>query len=555
MTIQLLPLPTELLELDGPGYPLDAGTTITAPEELRGEAEWLQAALRGATGLPLHETPSEAAGAGAAHGVAPEGAIVFALDAELGHEAYRVAVSAGGIRLSAGDAAGAFYAAQAVLQLLPPAIYRHARVTGVDWLVPAVRISDAPRFRWRGAMLDVARHFLPTREVLRFIDLLAAHRLNVLHLHLSDDQGWRIEIARYPRLTEVGAWRTQTQLGAASEADAVFDGRPHGGFYTQDDLREIVAYAAARHIDVVPEIDVPGHSQAAIAAYPELGVTGERLEVFTRWGINENVLNMEESTVAFYQNVLDEVMAIFPSRYIGVGGDECPKTQWESDPRTRELMAERGLATGEELQTWFIRRLDAHISGAGRRLYGWDEILEGELEPGATIASWRGTRGAVTAARRGHDVVLCPDDQVYLDYRQSDSPDEPIPVSIVLTVEDVYAFDPALPELTPDEQRHVLGGQANIWTEHMDSPRTIDYFAFPRLAALAEVLWTTHDKDLDGFRARLGHHLARLDALGVEYRRADGPLPWQRRPGIPGRPSTREQRAAYIEAATANIAD
>jgi hexosaminidase len=542
MTVHLLPRPAELRELDAPGYRLDAASTIAAPEALRGEAQWLQTALRAATALPLREGPAEA-GAG----------IVLALAPELGAEAYRLTVSAAGIRIASGDAAGAFCAAQTVLQLLPPAIYRSAPVAGVEWSLPAVEIADAPRFGWRGAMLDVARHFLPKREVLRFIDLLAVHRLNVLHLHLTDDQGWRVEIARYPRLTEIGSWRRESQLGAGP--DATFDGRPHGGFYTQDDLREIVAYAAARHIHVVPEIDVPGHSQAAIAAYPELGVTGEQLEVFTRWGINANVLNMEESTVRFYLDVFDELMEIFPSRFVGVGGDECPKELWESDPRTRELMVERGLASGEELQTWFIRRLDAHISARGRRLFGWDEVLEGELAPDATIASWRGTRGAVTAARRGHDVVLCPDDQAYLDYRQSDSPDEPIPVAIVLTVEDVYAFDPVLPELTPDEQKHVLGGQANIWTEHMDSPRTVDYFAFPRLAALAEALWTPGPKDVDDFLVRLGHHLGRLDALGVEYRAAEGPRPWQRRPGVPGRPSTREERQAYMEAVTANIAD
>ena len=542
MTTALLPRPAELRELDEPGFRLEAATTFTAPDELRDEAEWLRSALRAATGLPLREA-----------GVGDEAAIVFALDAELGAEAYRLATSAAGIRIFAGGAAGAFYAAQTVLQLLPPAIYRRARVVGVDWVLPAVDIADAPRFGWRGAMLDVARHFMPKHDVLRFIDLLAAHRLNVLHLHLTDDQGWRIEILRYPRLTEVGAWRTESQVGAGP--DTTFDGRPHGGFYTQDELREIVAYAAARHIDVVPEIDVPGHSQAAIAAYPVLGVTGEQLEVYTRWGINPTVLNMEEATVRFYQGVLDEVMAIFPSRFIGVGGDECPKELWESDPRTRELMAERGLATGEELQTWFIRRLDEHLTGSGRRLFGWDEVLEGELDPGAVVASWRGSRGAVTAARRGHDVVLCPDDSVYLDYRQSGSPDEPIPVSIVLAVDDVYGFEPVPAELAAEQAAHVLGSQANIWTEHMDSPRTVDFFAFPRLAALAEVLWSSAPKDLAGFRARLTHHLLRLDALGVEYRAESGPKPWQRRPGIPGRPSTREQRAQYMDSVTANIAD
>ncbi|MFC4242337.1 beta-N-acetylhexosaminidase [Gryllotalpicola reticulitermitis] len=545
MTTALVPLPTSVRQTDADAYRLDAETTIAAPAELRGEAEWLQGALRPATGHPFREAVTADGAAG----------IVFTLDAELGAEAYRLTVSADGVRISAGDAAGAFYAAQTLLQLLPAAIYRRSTVPGIDWVVPAVEITDAPHFGWRGAMLDVARHFMPKHDVLRFIDLLAAHRLNVLHLHLTEDQGWRIEVKKYPRLTEIGAWRVESQVGAGNEETAVFDARPHGGYYTQDDLREIVAYAAARHVNVVPEIDVPGHSQAAIAAYPELGVKGEQLEVFTRWGINPNVLNMEESTVQFYRDVFDEVMDIFPGLYIGVGGDECPKEQWEADPRTQQLMAERGLSSGEELQTWFIRELDQHITSRGRRLYGWDEILEGELAPGATIASWRGTRGAVTAARRGHDVVLCPDDVVYLDYRQSELPDEPIPVAIVLTVADVYAFDPIPEGLTPEQQRHVLGGQANIWTEHMDSPRTVDYFAFPRLAAVAEALWTDAPKDLDAFLGRLDAHLARLDALGVEYRHDDGPRPWQRRPGIPGRPHSREERNAYIDAVTANISE
>jgi hexosaminidase len=293
--------------------------------------------------------------------------------------------------------------------------------------------------------------------------------------------------------------------------------------------------------------------QAALAAYPELGVTGEQLEVWTRWGINPAVLNAEESTVDFFTNVLDEVMQLFPSPYIGVGGDECPKDQWRADPRTQQRMAELGIPDEEALQSWFIRRLDDHLSAAGRKLFGWDEILEGGLAPGATVASWRGMTGAVTAARRGHDVVACPDYGVYLDYRQSDSADEPIPVGIVLTVADVYGFEPIPAELTEDEARHVLGGQANIWTEHMDSPRTVDFFAFPRLCALAEALWSAQERDYDDFAGRLDEHLARLDALGVEYRRPWGPQPWQRRPGIAGRPSTLDQRDAHIAQMVANI--
>jgi hexosaminidase len=536
----LIPRPNSMSSASGE-FVLDASTRISAPDELTGVASWLAGALRPATGLPLREGDGDGTG------------ITLALSNRLGPEAYRLETTPGGVRITGGDAAGVFYGAQVLLQLLPPAIYRKARVEGTHWAVPAVTIEDSPRFTWRGVMLDVARHFMPKHDVLRFIDLLAMHRFNTLHLHLTEDQGWRIEIKRYPLLTEVGSWRHETQVGGA--LDSPTDGRPHGGFYTQDDIREIVAYASERAITIVPEIDVPGHSQAAIAAYPELGVGGQPREVFTRFGVNYNVLNTEESTVRFYLDVFDEVMDLFPGEFIGVGGDECPKEQWMADSRTQQLLRERGLADEEELQTWFIRRLDDHITARGRRLYGWDEILEGELAPNATVASWRGMTGAAVAIARGHDVVACPDDVVYLDYRQSELPDEPIPVSISLTLEDVYAFEPVPAGLTDEEAKHVLGGQANIWTEHMDSPRTVDYFAFPRLCAVAEALWSSGDRSFGEFKNRLDSHLARLDSVGVEYRHESGPLPWQKRPGIPGRPASREERALAIAELVANIAN
>ncbi|MFG1923156.1 beta-N-acetylhexosaminidase [Cryptosporangium sp. NPDC048952] len=527
-----LPRPRSLVRDQGE-LVLDHSTTLGAPPALAGVLAWLQGALRPATGLPF--ATAEAA------------TIQLSLADELEPEAYQLSVGSH-VTICGGSPAGVFYGCQALLQLLPPAIYRRAPVSGQRWSLPAVQVDDAPRFGWRGVMLDVARHFLPKHDVLRFLDLMAAHRLNTLHWHLTDDQGWRCEIRRYPRLTEVGAWRRESQVGAGRDASG--DGRPHGGYYTQDDVREIVAYAAERFITIVPEIESPGHVQAALAAYPSLGVTGQALEVWTRWGISRDVLNIEESTVDFFTGVLDEVLELFPSRYIGVGGDECPRDQWRADPRTRERMAELGT---DDPQSWFIRRLDDHLTAAGRRSFGWDELLEGSPGPGTAIASWRGSTGTVAAARRGHDVVACPDDLVYLDYRQSELPDEPIPVSIPLAVADVYAFDPVPAELTPDEARHVLGGQANVWTEHADSPRTIDYLVFPRLCAVAEALWSSAERDFPDFDRRLRHHLARLDALGVEYRHADGPRPWQRRPGIPGRPESREERAAHVAGLVANI--
>ncbi|MCU1527064.1 MAG: beta-N-acetylhexosaminidase [Frondihabitans sp.] len=547
----LVPAPSSLIAGSGE-FVLDSATRIEAPESLSGTVVWLQGALRPATGLPLRE----AAGAVASAGTSSDtNRITLGLAPDLGASEYRLESDSSGVVIRGGDETGVFYGAETLLQLLPAAVYRRALVTGVRWAVPAVTVVDSPKFGWRGAMLDVARHFLPKHDVLRFLDLMALHKLNVLHWHLTEDQGWRIEIKRYPKLTSVGSWRTESQVGAGEDAPG--DGRPHGGFYTQDDIREVVAYAAALHIEVVPEVDVPGHSQAAIAAYPFLGIGGEstQLEVGTRWGIIDDVLAMEETTVDFYRNVFDEVMDLFPGTYIGVGGDECPRDQWRADPRTQELMRERGFTDESELQSWFIRKLDDHITSRGRTLFGWDEILEGELAPSATVASWRGMTGAVTAARRGHDVVSCPDDQVYLDYRQSDDPEEPIPVAIPLTLRDVYGFEPVPAVLTPTEAAHVLGGQANIWTEHMDSPRTVDFLVFPRLSAVAEALWTTGARDFDEFGPRLEAHLARLDAVGVEYHHADGPLPWQKRPGIPGRPSTREARNAYIAELVANISD
>lgn len=478
-----------------------------------------------------------------------DGDIHLAIDAAVPSEGYRLDARDGRVRITGGGSAGVSWGIQTLRQLLPPATLRAAAVPGTTWRVPEILIEDAPRFGWRGLMVDVARYFLPKHELLRTLDLMALHRLNVLHLHLSDDQGWRMEIRRYPRLTEVGAWRRESRVGDGH------DGRPHGGFYSQDDLREIVAYAASRSIRVVPEIDCPGHMRALIAAYPERGVSGDRLDVWTDWGVSDQVLNVEEETVAMIEAIFDEVMEVFPGEFIGLGGDEAPKTRWRSDPRTQERMRELGVADEEELQSWFVRRIDAHLTAAGRRSLGWDEILEGGLAPGATVASWRGMLGAIAAARQGHDVVVCPTTHAYLDYRQSESTDEPTPFSIAVTVEDAYGFEPVPPELDDAAAARILGGQANAWAEHMDSPRVRDYFSYPRLAALAEALWTTEPRDPEDFALRLGEHLERLTALGVEFRPPGGPLPWQRRPGIVGRPQTREAHDAWLAEVTANIAD
>lgn len=469
--------------------------------------------------------------------VAEDGPIRFRLDpVAVPHpEGYRLRITPDEVLVLAADPAGAHHAAQALRQLCGPAAFR--AVPSEEWTLPCGEVVDRPRFGWRGCLLDVARHFLPKADVLRFVDLLAAHRLNVLHLHLTDDQGWRIEVPGLPKLTEVGAWRTESRVG--SPPGGRFDGTPHGGHYTTADLREIVGYAAERAITVVPEVDVPGHTQAAIAAYPRLGNTREPLPVWTSWGICENVLNVEESTVDFFRTVFDHVLDVFPSEVIAVGGDEVPLTQWQRSERAERRRVELGLGSVAELHGWFVRRIADHLGTRGRRALGWDEIAGvGGVAAGTVIASWRGERAGIEAARAGFDVVMCPEQYVYLDHRQSADPAEPIPVGGVHTLDDVYRYEPVPAGLTGSAAGHVLGAQAQVWTEHLDSARRIDYATFPRLAAFAEVVWSPAGRrDPADFHRRLaGEHLRRLDALGVEYRPLTGPLPWQRRPGVPGRP-------------------
>ncbi|WP_415952078.1 beta-N-acetylhexosaminidase [Streptomyces sp. KLOTTS4A1] len=510
-------------------------TALGAGPGTEGVARWLRGTVGAATGLPLES------GSGGDFGV------TLRVDGRLAPEAYRLSVEAdSGVRIEGGSAAGVFWGAQTFRQLLGPEAFRRAPVVQrAEWRVPVVTVEDEPRFGWRGMMLDVARHFMPKDGVLRYLDLMAAHKLNVFHFHLTDDQGWRIEIERYPRLTEVGAWRARSRYGHG--ASPLWEEKPHGGCYTQDDIREIVAYARERHIRVVPEIDIPGHSQAAIAAYPELGnrdvVDTEALGVWDDWGVNPNVLAPSEDVLRFYEGVLEEVLDLFPadvSPFVHIGGDECPKEQWKESEFAQGRMRELGLNDEDELQSWFIRHFDRWLGERGRRLIGWDEILEGGLAEGAAVSSWRGYAGGIAAARAGHDVVMCPEQQVYLDHRQDGGADEPVPIGYVRSLEDVYRFEPVPPQLTAEEAAHVLGTQANLWTEVMESRARVDYQAFPRLAAFAEVAWSempaAGERDFADFERRMTAHYRRLEALGVEFRPPGGPLPWQRRPGVLGRP-------------------
>ncbi|MFC5149041.1 beta-N-acetylhexosaminidase [Streptomyces aureoversilis] len=523
----------------GAGFVLDEETGIDAQPGTRGVACWMRATVGAATGLPL--APHTGSGSGSDNRILLR--VLPELGEQGGPEAHRIVVDGGLVEIAGAGEAGVFRGAQTFRQLLGPEAFRRAPVApGRRWELPAVVVEDAPRFAWRGVLLDVARHFLPKDGVLRYLDLLAAHKLNVLHLHLTDDQGWRIEILRHPRLTEVGAWRPRTKAG--HRASPLWDERPHGGYYTQDDIREIVAYAAERHITVVPEIDIPGHSQAAIAAYPGLGNTDvvdtAALTVWDTWGVSPNVLAPSDATLAFYEDVLTEVLGLFPSTFVHIGGDECPKDQWKASPAAQARIRELGLADEDELQSWFVRHFDRWLAERGRRLAGWDEILEGGLAEGATVSSWRGYAGGVAAARAGHDVVMCPEQHVYLDHRQAPGADEPVPIGYVRTLEDVYRFEPVPPGLTGAEAARVLGAQANLWSEVTENQQRVDYQAFPRLAAFAEAVWSDlpapAERDYPAFERRMTAHYARLDALGVDYRPPGGPRPWQRRPGVLGRP-------------------
>ncbi|MFD7407268.1 beta-N-acetylhexosaminidase [Streptomyces sp. NPDC059866] len=528
----------------------DRETALWAAPGTGTTERWLRSTVGAALGLPFPPGPEDR-----------PGSVRLYLDDALEPEAYRLSVGADrGAEIRGGSAAGVFWGAQTLRQLLGPDAFRRAPVRpGTTLGIPHQIIEDAPRFRWRGLMLDVARHFMPKEGVLRYLDLMAAHKLNVFHFHLTDDQGWRIEIRKYPKLTEVGSWRARTKFG--HRASPLWEEKPHGGHYTQDDIREIVAYAAERHITVVPEIDVPGHSQAAIAAYPELGNTDvidtTALTVWDTWGINPNVLAPTDNTLRFYEGVFEEVLELFPSEFVHVGGDECPKDQWKQSPAAQARIRELGLADEDELQSWFVGHFAKWLSARGRRLIGWDEILEGgsraeglgapggeatriSLADGAAVSSWRGYAGGVAAARAGHDVVMCPEQQVYLDHRQSAGADEPVPIGYVRTLADVYQFEPVPPQLSGEQTRHVLGTQANVWTEVMEDQARVDYQVFPRLAAFAEVAWSVlpapAERDFEDFGRRMAVHYRRLDALGVAYRPPAGPWPWQRRPGVLGRP-------------------
>jgi hexosaminidase len=505
-TLSIIPKPNKIQVSAGefrfaPGLRIEVDPADAAAISL---GEQLAERLRRTTGLPVRLRGGPRAGR--------EKTVRLKLRkdlARLGPEGYLLSSTERSVVIEAFRPAGLFYGIQTLFQLLPAAVEAPAASDGRTWTVPCLKIEDQPRFGWRGVHLDVCLHFYPVEFIKKYIDLLAMYKMNVFHWHLTEDQGWRLQIKKYPALTQAGAWRRET----------TYDGKPYGGFYTQAEIRDVVAYAAKRFITVVPEIEMPGHCLSALTAYPELSCSGGPFEVETDWGIFSDVFCAgNEKTFEFLEDVLTEVFELFPSQYIHIGGDEVPKTRWHNCVKCQARIKAEGLADENELQSYFIRRIEKFVNSRGRRLIGWDEILEGGLAPNATVMSWRGVAGGIAAARQGHDVVMTPTTHCYFDYYQSKE-NEPEAFPAYLPIETVYSYEPVPVELRPDEARHILGAQANVWTEYMPDTAQVEYMLLPRMLALSEVVWTKKDlRNFRDFSERLIPHFDRLEAKGVNFR-------------------------------------
>jgi len=514
--ISIIPRPVQLEKTTG-SFSISKATTIMVEnpdlESLR-VARMFADRIQTAGGMSLNVVETKKY-------VAHKDVILFTTtgsDATLGKEGYQLSVSRDNVKIMAPTAAGLFYGMQTVFQMLPAQIEGNVTSSAVKWQLPGVEITDKPRFGWRGMHLDVARHFVPVEFVKKYIDNLAMHKLNTFHWHLTDDQGWRIEIKKYPKLTEVGAWRKETLIGHNRDKPHKFDGIRHGGIYTQEQAREIVQYAKERFITVVPEIEMPGHAKAAIASYPELGVTGKSVEVGTHWGVFPDIFNVEESTFSFLEDVLTEVIDIFPSEYIHIGGDEAIKDQWKASDRIQQRIKELGLKDEHELQSYFITRMEKFINAKGRKIIGWDEILEGGLAPNATVMSWQGEEGGIAAAQANHDVIMTPIQSLYFWWYQGDKKTEPLAAGGFISLEKVYRYDPVPSVLTPEQGKHVLGAQACAWAEYMESPAKVEYMVFPRISALAEIVWSPKEgKNWNDFKSRMAKQFKRYDQRKINY--------------------------------------
>ena len=498
----VVPLPQEVTLTNGAPFVLSPSTKISYPEgndKMKRNARFLASYIQEITGYELATATGQ-----------PGKGISLVIDQSIQNpEGYQLSVSDNGIRIAGSTDAGVFYGIQTLRKSIP------ATAQGMNVELPAATINDYPRFAYRGMMLDVSRHFFPVDSVKTYLDILALHNQNTFHWQLSDDQGWRIEIKKYPELTQIGSKRKETVIGHNS---GTYDGKEYGGFYTQDQIRDVIDYAAERHITIIPEIDMPGHQLAALATYPELGCTGGPYDVWGQWGVADDVICAgNEKSMQFLEDVLSEVIDLFPSEYIHVGGDEAGKSAWKKCPKCQALMKEKGMKNVDELQSYMIHRAEEFLNSKDRKLIGWDEILEGGLAPEATVMSWRGEDGGIKSARMGHDVVMTPGNYMYLDFYQADPKTQPYAIGGYTPIKKVYSYDPVPADsLTAEECRHILGVQANTWTEYIQTPEHLEYMMFPRALAVAEIGWTPQElRTWEDFKPRMNNHISKLHRMGI----------------------------------------
>ena len=500
----IIPVPNEQIINKGV-FVLSSKTKLTYNESLKSVAVFFKSYIENGSNIQLNTSSKNT--------------IHFKIDTTISNnEGYQLKVTPNKILISAKSKKGAFYAFQSLRQLLPVDFEKPNTSNKAQITIQCLEIRDNPQFEYRGMHLDVGRHFFSVQFIKKYINLMSMLKMNTFHWHLTEDQGWRIEIKKYPKLQDFAAYREETLIGHYNDQPQKYDGKKYGGFYTQEEIKEVVKYASERQITIIPEIEMPGHSQAAIAAYPELGCTGKQVKVATKWGVFEDIYCSKESTFQFLEDVIDEVIELFPGKYIHIGGDEAPKTRWKECEHCQNLIKEKDLKDEHGLQSYFIGRMEKYINSKGKQIIGWDEILEGGLAPNATVMSWRGTKGAVEAAKQQHNVILTPGSHCYFDHYQSDSENEPLAIGGFLPLEKVYSFNPIPEELTKEESKYVLGAQGNVWTEYMQTAEKVEYMVFPRAIALAEVVWSSKkNKNYKNFVDRLESFQKRLEVMNVNY--------------------------------------
>jgi hexosaminidase len=490
-------------------FTIDNSTTLYCTPEFKIASDFLRDHLQNGAGIVLETAAEENA------------TIKIVTDSLQAKEGYSLHISEDNIVIKASDAGGAFYGIQTLRQILPSQLEGSNSTVTESVVIPQMSISDYPEFEYRGMHLDVGRHFFPKEFVKKYIANMALLKMNYFHWHLTEDQGWRIQILQYPDLTNHGAYRDETLIGHYNDSPQQFDGIRYGGYYSQEDIKEVVAFAARHNVTIIPEIEMPGHAQAAISAYPELGCTGEQVAVATKWGVFENIFCPNQKTFAFLKDVLSEVTELFPGEFIHIGGDEAPKSQWEKCGHCQKLIKDLNLKDEHGLQSYFISEIEAFLNSKGKKIIGWDEILEGGLAPNATVMSWRGMQGGIEAAKAKHHVIMTPTSHSYFDYYQSENEDEPLSIGGYLPLKKVYSLNPIPDELSMEEAKYILGAQGNVWTEYITTEAQLEYMAFPRMLAMSEVVWRGASEDLESnysdFLSRLEPFLDRLDALDINY--------------------------------------